>query len=116
MSEMDYFDRLLLSEHPELDPKVIKRKFKKRMKNLTDEELEELDTEWMDYVLPSLSDFYGGYHPTGRNADLKKQKYEDYLYMYYITHPDREWDERYDQPIFSVAQMYAEGKTKRVRA
>jgi hypothetical protein len=95
-----------------------KKEFNKKMKKLSDEELAKLDKDFTSGEF-DLMDFYGGYHPKGKYADLKKQAYLDFLYMYYITHPDREWDERYDQPIFGAAIRYAEKevakKKKRVK-
>jgi hypothetical protein len=83
------------------------KEFNKKMKKLSDEELAKLEKNF-DLVELDLMEFYEGYHPKGKYADLKKQAYRDFLYMYYITHPDHEWDERYDQPIFSAAERYAE--------
>ncbi len=85
----------------------IEEEFGKKFKKLSYDEAQELDTGWIFEILPIIEKFYGGYHPMGRNARKKKQRYEDYLYMYYVLHPGRDWDERYDQPIFAEAIKYA---------
>ena len=86
----------------------IEKEFRKKFRKLSDDEAQELDTGWLFEILPTIKEFYGGYHPTGKNAGKKKQRYEDYLYMYYVLHPNHEWDERHDQSIFADAIKYAE--------
>ncbi len=88
--------------------KMIEDKFHEKVKNLDEKEWEELDEIWLNNLQPVLEEFYGGYHPKGKNAKEKRQRYSNFLYMYYITHPNREWDERYDQPLFGLAEDYAE--------
>ena len=84
----------------------IEKEFRKKFRKLSNDEVQELDAELVE-ILPDLMEFYGGYHPKGRNAGKKKQRYLDYLYMYYILHPNYEWDERYANQIFVEAVKYA---------
>ncbi len=84
----------------------IEKKFKDKFRKLSNEEVQELDAQWIK-ILPNLMSFYGGYYPKGRNAKNKKQKFIDYLYMYYIVYPNYEWDERYANQIFVEALKYA---------
>jgi len=92
------------------DINQLKAKFIKEYRKMSDEEIEKFDIKFAEKIEPLLSDFYGGYHPTGRKADEKKERFVDYIYMYMIAHNKEYFDERYDQPIFAAAQRYAEGK------
>ena len=86
----------------------IEKEYRRKFRKLSGDEVQELDTKWAEEIFPLLTEFYGNYRPVGRNAEKMKQRYWDYLYMYYILHPDHDWDERYDQPIFADAIKYAE--------
>ena len=88
----------------------IKQDFHKRFSKMSDIEVEKYDAEW-NRIKDTILDFYGGYHPKGKNADKKKEAYADFLYMYFILHPNHQWDEREDQPIFYAAKKYAEAST-----
>ena len=85
------------------------KKFKEEYNKRSDEEIEQFDA-WFDHeVYPAiLYEFYGGYHPKGPGARVKKQRFVDYIYMYLIANHKRELDERYDQEIFKEAKEYAE--------
>jgi len=85
------------------------RKFKEEYSKMSDEEREAFDEWFIEQVEPAiLYDFYGGYHPTGKHAELKKKNFVDYIYMYMIANHLRELDERYAQPIFAEAEEFAQ--------
>jgi len=86
----------------------LKKEFNRKFDKMTEEELEEFDKEFSKIVPFILEDYYGGYHPRGKHAEEKRQKYVDYIYMYMIAHDKYDLDERYDQPIFYAAMKYAE--------
>jgi len=91
------------------DINELKREFTKKFHRMSDEEVEKFDEWFSEYVEPAvLEDFYGGYHPRGKYAKEKRQKYVDYIYMYMIAHDMDNLDERYAQPIFYEAKKYAE--------
>jgi len=94
--------------------KELKREFARKFKKMPKEEIEKFDEWFAEELEPALyellSDKYSGYHPVGRSAREKKQKFIDYIYMYMIAHDKQDLDERYDQPLFAAAQRYAEGK------
>ena len=88
--------------------KELKKEFNRKFDRMPKEELEKFD-EWFEELVPFILDeFYGGYHPRGKHAEEKRQKYVDYIYMYMIAHDKQDLDERYDQPIFYAAMKYAE--------
>jgi len=58
----------------------------------------------------NIDDFYGGYHPKGKHAEEKRERFADYIYLYMIAHDNQNLDERYDQPLFVVAKKYTEEK------
>jgi len=91
----------------------LKKEFNRKFDKMTKEELEEFDEEFAKIVPFILDDYYGGYHPRGKHAEEKRQKYVDYIYMYMIAHDKRDLDERYDQPLFYWAHEYAEEKPKK---
>jgi hypothetical protein len=94
----------------ELD-KIIKEteeKYRKKVKKFSEEDIFRSNVKFLNEIQPIIIDFYGGYHPKGKYANLKEQAYIDFLYKYYVTHPDHVWDERYDQLIFASAERYAE--------
>jgi hypothetical protein len=89
------------------------RKFKEEYSKMSDEEREAFDEWFIEQVEPAiLEEFYGGYHPTGKGADLKMKSFVDYIYMYMIANHKMELDERYDQPLFAEAEEYAESSVR----
>jgi len=85
------------------------KKFKEEYSKMSEEEREEFDKWFIEQVEPAILDeFYGGYHPTGKNAELKRKNFVDYIYMYMIANHKRELDERYDQPLFAEAEEFAD--------
>ena len=89
----------------------LKAKFIKEYRKMSDEEIEKFDIKFTEKIEPYiLSDFYGGYHPTSRKEDEKKERFVDYIYMYMIANNKEYFYERYDQPLFAAAKRYAEGK------
>jgi len=87
----------------------LQKKFEEEYNKMSLEELEKFDEWFAEEVEPAiLYDFYGGYHPTGKHARLKRRNFVDYIYMYMIANHKRELDERYDQPLFAEAKEYAE--------
>ena len=89
----------------------LKRKFKEKWRKMTNEEQEEYNTWFGEEVEPRiLENFYGGYHPKGKYAEEKRERFADYIYLYMIAHDNQNLDERYDQPIFAAAKRYAERK------
>jgi len=91
------------------DIKELEKEFNRKFRKMSKEEIEEFDKWFIEHVEPLiLEDFYGGYHPRGKHAEEKRQKYVDYIYMYVIAHDKDVLDERYDQPIFYAAMKYAE--------
>ncbi len=84
----------------------IEKEFHEKFKKLTEKEINKYDARWM-ISLPYLMRFYGGYHPVGNRSQDKKRRFYDYLYMYMLLHPNHDWDERHDQPIFAAAEKYA---------
>jgi len=101
-------DRIFVGPSSSKYEELIK-KFREEYNKMPDEEVEQFDA-WFDHeVYPAiLYEFYGGYHPKGPGARVKKQRFVDYIYMYLIANHKRELDERYDQTIFSEAKEYAE--------
>ncbi len=85
----------------------IKQDFNKKFSKMSETEIEKYDAEW-NRIKDTILDFYGGYHPKGKNAKKKKEAYADFLYMYFVVNKKHEWDEREDQPIFYLAEEYAE--------
>jgi len=87
----------------------LKREFAEKFRRMSDEEVEKFDEWFAEYVEPFvLHEFYGGYHPRGKHASEKRQKFLDYIYMYLIVHDLDSLDEREDQLLFSEALKYAE--------
>ena len=85
------------------------KKFKEEYSKMPEEEREAFDEWFIEQVEPAILDeFYGGYHPTGKDAELKRKYFADYIYMYMIANHLRELDERYAQPIFAEAEEFAE--------
>jgi len=84
----------------------LKAAFKKKLRTMSDEELEDFD-RWFNEEGYDLLDFYGVRKELrGRR---QRQRFLDYIYMYAIVFDKKEFDERYDQPIFSAAIKYAKG-------
>jgi hypothetical protein len=85
----------------------LEKKFRRKIKRMNDEELEEFD-EWFFERGYDLLEFY----------DIRKklhtwrqrQRFLDYIYMYAIAFDKREFDERYDQILFSDAFEYAKSR------
>jgi len=91
----------------------LQKKFEDEYNKMSLEEVEKFDEWFAENVEPAiLEKFYGGYHPTGRHAGLKRRFFIDYIYMYMIANNLRELDERYAQPIFAEAQEYAESSVR----
>jgi len=95
----------------------LKREFTRKFHKMPKEEIEKFDEWFAEEVEPALnellSDKYSGYHPVGRNAREKRQKFIDYVYMYMIAHNKNEIDDRYDQPMLYAAMKYAEQPIKK---
>ena len=58
----------------------------------------------------------GSYHPKGKDAEEKRERFADYIYLYMIAHDNQNLDERYDQPVFLAAKKYAEQKENKKNA
>jgi len=83
---------------------VLKKKFEDRLKEMPEKELEEFD-DWFWNVADDLTEFYG-INRCLRNEE-QRDKMKDFLYMYAIAYNKDDFDERYDQAIFSAAAEYA---------
>jgi len=99
------------------DINELTKKFKAKWRKMTNEEQEEYNVWFGEEVMPSILDnFYGGYHPKGKHAEEKRERFADYIYLYMIAHDNQNLDERDDQSLrhnkslFVVAQRHAEGK------
>jgi len=94
------------------DIRELKKEFARKFHKMPREELEKFDEWFAEEVVPALnellSDKYSGYHPVGKYAREKRQKFIDYVYMYMIAHNKNEIDDRYDQPMLYEAMKYAE--------
>jgi hypothetical protein len=84
--------------------KNVIREFKKKFKQLTNEEIEQID-QWFLEIEDQLLDFYGLRKEI--ITEEQKQRLIDFLYMYAIAYDHYQFDERYDQPIFLLASIYA---------
>jgi len=106
-------DRIFVGPSSNSKYDQLQKKFEEEYNKMSLEEVEKFDEWFAENVEPSiLHDFYGGYHPTGRHAGLKRRNFVDYIYMYMIANHLRELDERYAQPIFAEAQEYAESSVR----
>jgi len=81
-------------------------RFYERLEQLPEEELMAWD-EWFVTRGYDLLEFYG---IEKELDDEEKQRFLDYIYVYSIAHDKREFDERYDQPLFNAAYVYAKNK------
>jgi len=89
--------------------KRLEEKFKAKWRKMTNEEQDEYNIWFGEEVKPRILDnFYGGYHPKGKYAEEKRERFADYIYLYMIAYDNQNLDERYDQPIFYEARKYAE--------
>jgi len=104
-------DRVFVGPSPKYDE--LQKKFEDEYNKMSLEELEKFDKWFAEQLEPAiLEEFYGGYHPTGKHAGLKRRFFIDYIYMYMIANNLRELDERYAQPIFAEAEEYAESSVR----
>jgi len=87
--------------------KELKRKFRAKLRRMSDKEMEEFDN-WFVEIEDSLLDFYGIREMLMDNEERKR--FLDYLYMYAIAFNKNDFDERYDQQIFGDALIYAKRK------
>jgi hypothetical protein len=100
-------DRIFVGPISKYDELI--NKFKEEYSKMPEEEREKFDEWFAEEVVPAvLEEFYGGYHPTGKHAELKRKNFVDYIYMYMIANHLRELDERYAQPIFAEAEEFAQ--------
>jgi hypothetical protein len=82
----------------------LEEEFRRKIKAMNDEELEEFD-EWFYEHGYDLLEFYDIRKEL--RTRMQRQRFLDYIYMYAIVFDKREFDERYDQILFSDAVEYA---------
>jgi hypothetical protein len=85
----------------------LEKKFRRKIKRISDEELEEFD-EWFFERGYDLLEFYGIRKEL--RTRMQRQRFLDYIYMYAIAFGKKEFDERYDQILFSNAVEYAKSR------
>jgi hypothetical protein len=85
----------------------LEKKFRRKIKRMNDEELEEFDG-WFFERGYDLLEFYGIRKEL--RTRMQRQRFLDYIYMYAITFDKKEFDERYDQILFSDAVEYAKSR------
>jgi hypothetical protein len=87
----------------------LEQQFKAKYRRLSEDKKDEYDEIFFTRIEPAIEEMYGGYHPKGLKAEQKKQRFDNYFYMYFLVHPEKtELDEREDQPLFYEAERYAE--------
>ena len=82
----------------------LEKQFERKINEMPQEELESFG-KWFLSIKGDLLTFYDIYKCI--KSDEQRDMFLAYLYMYAIVNDKEEFDERYDQPLFSMAAKYA---------